>query len=177
MRDIIEIKAWQLYLITVLAVLNLIFILLVGHLNNRPIQVEQAKPAPSPSATTKPTVKAKPAPKVSAKASPRVKATSRSYVRPTATKYTSTFTPRTPSMRYAVTLIAPAQWPCLYKLWTRESGWSPRSRTGSHFGIAQLHGETSTDPFVQVDHGLAYIEHRYGVPCGAWAHSEAVGWY
>ena len=173
MRDIIEIKAWQLYLITVLAVLQLILILVAGQVVHRPIQVVQAKPAPSPSATTKPTVKAKP----TVKPTPRVKATSRSFVRPATTKYTGTFTARTPSMRYAVTLTPPAQWPCLYKLWMRESGWSPRSRTGSHLGIAQLRGETSTDAFTQVDHGLRYIEHRYGVPCGAWAHSQAVGWY
>lgn len=85
--------------------------------------------------------------------------------------------PHTPAMRYAADLMNTTQFACLSLLWHRESGWSPRSRTGSHFGIAQLRGETSTDPLVQVDHGLAYIEHRYGSPCGAWAHSQNTGWY
>jgi hypothetical protein len=29
----------------------------------------------------------------------------------------------------------------------------------------------------QIRWGLGYIEDRYGSPCGAWAHSQARGWY
>ena len=82
-----------------------------------------------------------------------------------------------PAKRYAASLVTGAQWPCLWLLWERESGWSPRSRSGPYFGIAQLRGETSTDFEVQVDHGLRYIKHRYGTPCNAWAHSQRTGWY
>lgn len=85
--------------------------------------------------------------------------------------------PHTPGMRYAAGLVTGEQWACLSRLWQRESGWSPRSRTGSHFGIAQLRGETSVDAATQVDHGLRYIENRYGSPCAAWAHSQSTGWY
>jgi hypothetical protein len=29
----------------------------------------------------------------------------------------------------------------------------------------------------QILWGLGYISGRYGTPCGAWAHSQATGWY
>ena len=99
------------------------------------------------------------------------KRSSRSHVR------SGAYPTSSPAKRYAESLVSDAQWPCLWLLWERESGWSPRSRTGSHFGIAQLSGETSTDFEVQVDHGLRYIKHRYGTPCNAWAHSQRTGWY
>ena len=99
------------------------------------------------------------------------KRSSRSYVR------SGSYPTSSPAKRYAASLVTGAQWPCLWLLWERESGWSPRSRSGPYFGIAQLRGETSTDFEVQVDHGLRYIKHRYGTPCNAWAHSQRTGWY
>ncbi|HZK58258.1 MAG TPA: transglycosylase, partial [Cryobacterium sp.] len=29
----------------------------------------------------------------------------------------------------------------------------------------------------QIEWGLGYVTDRYGTPCGAWGHSEAMGWY
>lgn len=85
-----------------------------------------------------------------------------------------------------------AQWNCLYDLWTRESGWSntaENSQSGA-YGIAQAlgHGPTNqypagpanppqSDPGTQIRWGLSYIDGRYGLPCGAWAHEEADSWY
>src|SRR5699024_5986204 len=40
------------------------------------------------------------------------------------------------------------------------------------------HGDDwQTNPATQISWGLSYIKDRYGTPCAAWSHSEAVGWY
>ena len=78
-----------------------------------------------------------------------------------------------------------AQWPCLNALWWRESRWNPlahNATSGAH-GIPQaLPGSKMgpgwwSNPRVQIRWGLRYIAGRYGGPCGAWAHSQATGWY
>ncbi|MGK2874505.1 MAG: lytic transglycosylase domain-containing protein [Nocardioides sp.] len=81
-----------------------------------------------------------------------------------------------------------SQFGCLDALWERESGWNPaahNSSSGAH-GIPQsLPGskmasagaDWATNPITQITWGLGYIQARYGSPCGAWAHSEAIGWY
>jgi hypothetical protein len=80
------------------------------------------------------------------------------------------------------------QFGCLNALWQRESGWNPRARNASSgaFGIPQaLPGskmasagaDWRTNPVTQIRWGLSYIASRYGSPCGAWAHSQATGWY
>jgi len=77
---------------------------------------------------------------------------------------------------------------CLVNLWNRESGWNPAaSNAGSGaYGIPQaLPGskmasagaDWATNPATQIKWGLDYIAGRYGTPCGAWAHSNSVGWY
>lgn len=77
---------------------------------------------------------------------------------------------------------------CLVNLWSRESGWSTTARNGSSgaYGIPQsLPGskmasagsDWRTNPATQIKWGLGYIKGRYGTPCGAWAHSQATGWY
>jgi len=80
------------------------------------------------------------------------------------------------------------QFNCLVALWNRESHWNVNSHnvsSGAH-GIPQaLPGskmasagpDWETNPRTQITWGLGYIEGRYGSPCGAWAHSEAKGWY
>ena len=89
---------------------------------------------------------------------------------------------------YARTLVSEAQFPCLDRLWTRESNWRHTATNPSSgaYGIPQaLPGgkmasagpDWRTNPLTQVRWGLSYIEGRYGSPCAAWAHSEAVGWY
>lgn len=80
-----------------------------------------------------------------------------------------------------------AHWPCLDALWSRESGWDPNARnpTSTAYGIAQFLDSTwagtgiakTADPGRQITAGLRYIAARYGDPCRAWRHSQAVGWY
>jgi uncharacterized protein YabE (DUF348 family) len=81
-----------------------------------------------------------------------------------------------------------SEWTCLESLWTRESGWShtaanpssgaygiPQSLPGSKMATAG--SDWQSNPATQIEWGLGYIADRYGSPCGAWAHSESVGWY
>jgi len=76
------------------------------------------------------------------------------------------------------------QWPCLFQLWTRESGWRvTASNPSGAYGIPQaLPGSKmgpgwQNDASVQIQWGLGYIKGRYGTPCGAWAAFNAKGWY
>jgi hypothetical protein len=80
------------------------------------------------------------------------------------------------------------QFGCLDSLYTRESNWrvNADNPTSSAYGIPQaLPGskmasagaDWATNPVTQIRWGLGYIEDRYGSPCGAWAHSQARGWY
>jgi hypothetical protein len=80
------------------------------------------------------------------------------------------------------------QFPCLDKLWNRESGWNYKaSNKGSGaYGIPQALPGTKmssagadwkTNPATQIKWGLGYIKGRYSSPCGAWSHSESVGSY
>lgn len=83
--------------------------------------------------------------------------------------------------------FASSQFSCLDALWGRESGWRVNAANPSGaYGIPQaLPGSKmssagpnwSTSATTQIKWGLGYIEARYGTPCGAWAHSEAQGWY
>jgi hypothetical protein len=75
---------------------------------------------------------------------------------------------------------------CAITLWTRESRLdhlaSPRDAKGkpisSAFGIAQLLGERSGEPELQILHAIRYLEHRYGgSACRALQHSNRTGWY
>lgn len=81
-----------------------------------------------------------------------------------------------------------SQFGCLDSLWTRESNWrvNADNPTSSAYGIPQaLPGskmssagaDWATNPVTQIRWGLGYIQDRYGSPCGAWAHSEARGFY
>jgi hypothetical protein len=80
------------------------------------------------------------------------------------------------------------QFPCLNKLWDKESGWNHRaSNSGSGaYGIPQalpgskmgsVASDWRTNPATQIKWGLNYIEGRYGTPCKAWSHSQSTGWY
>ena len=77
---------------------------------------------------------------------------------------------------------------CLVALWNKESGWNYQAYNASSgaFGIPQaLPGskmasagaDWQTNAATQISWGLGYIGGRYGSPCGAWDHSQAVGWY
>ncbi|MFR9776331.1 lytic transglycosylase domain-containing protein [Micromonospora sp. MS34] len=80
------------------------------------------------------------------------------------------------------------QFPCLDKLWTKESGWNHKAYNASSgaYGIPQalpgskmgsVADDWRTNPATQVKWGLGYIEGRYDDPCGAWQHSQSSGWY
>lgn len=78
---------------------------------------------------------------------------------------------------------------CLYRLWNRESGWRtaavnrggsgatgiPQALPGSKMASAGADWRTNAE--TQIRWGLGYIRARYGSPCGAWANSQAHGWY
>jgi hypothetical protein len=81
-----------------------------------------------------------------------------------------------------------AQWPCLDKLWKKESGWNYKAENPSSgaYGVPQaLPGskmasegdDWRTNPATQIKWGLGYIKGRYDTPCGAWGHSQDTGWY
>ncbi|SCE73974.1 lytic transglycosylase domain-containing protein [Micromonospora mirobrigensis] len=80
------------------------------------------------------------------------------------------------------------QFPCLDKLWTKESGWNHKAYNSSSgaYGIPQalpgskmgsVADDWKTNPATQIKWGLGYIEGRYDNPCGAWSHSQNNGWY
>jgi hypothetical protein len=80
------------------------------------------------------------------------------------------------------------QFPCLDKLFARESGWNPRASNASSgaYGIPQalpgskmasVASDWKTNAATQIKWGLQYIEGRYNTPCGAWSHSQNTGWY
>jgi len=80
------------------------------------------------------------------------------------------------------------QFPCLDKLWKKESGWNEEAENPSSgaYGIPQalpgskmgtVASDWRTNPATQIKWGLGYIEGRYDTPCGAWSHSQSTGWY
>ncbi len=80
------------------------------------------------------------------------------------------------------------QFSCLVSLWNKESGWNYRAYNSSSgaYGIPQaLPGskmgssgaDWQTNAATQIRWGFGYISGRYGSPCGAWSHSQSVGWY
>jgi hypothetical protein len=81
-----------------------------------------------------------------------------------------------------------AEFSCLVRLWNRESGWRVDAQNpwSGAYGIPQslpaskmaaAGADWRTNGATQIAWGLSYIAGRYGAPCGAWAHSESVGWY
>jgi hypothetical protein len=80
------------------------------------------------------------------------------------------------------------QFPCLNKLWNKESGWNAHAENkgSGAYGIPQaLPGrkmssagsDWQTNPATQIKWGLGYIKGRYKSPCGAWSTSENTGSY
>jgi hypothetical protein len=80
------------------------------------------------------------------------------------------------------------QFPCLDKLWTKESNWRTTAANTSSgaYGIPQalpgskmgsVADDWRTNPATQIKWGLGYVEGRYGSPCDAWSHSQSTGWY
>jgi len=81
------------------------------------------------------------------------------------------------------------QWSCLVELWTRESNWNylSRNRQGGAYGIPQAYpankmlrfgSDWKTNPAVQIQWGLHYLQHRYhGDACLALHKNKTRGWY
>jgi hypothetical protein len=72
------------------------------------------------------------------------------------------------------------EWECLHFLWTRESRFdhlASNQQGSSAFGIAQLLGERSREPAVQILRGLRYIDKRHGTPCKAKRFAIKHGYY
>ncbi|CAN5280690.1 hypothetical protein BH09ACT1_BH09ACT1_28520 [soil metagenome] len=79
------------------------------------------------------------------------------------------------------------QFACLVSLFNRESHWNvyaanpsgaygiPQALPGSKMASAGADWQTSAR--TQITWGLNYIAGRYLTPCGAWGHSQSVGWY
>ena len=68
----------------------------------------------------------------------------------------------------------------LMKLWGKESAWNPAADNpnSSAFGIPQLLNlDPATPAPLQIERGLAYIQHRYDKPSVAWSHWRNNGWY
>jgi hypothetical protein len=68
----------------------------------------------------------------------------------------------------------------LMKLWGKESACNPAADNpnSSAFGIPQLLNlDPSTPAPLQIERGLAYIQHRYEKPSVAWSHWRSNGWY
>lgn len=68
---------------------------------------------------------------------------------------------------------------CIYKIFMKESKFDHLAKNqqgSSAYGIAQMLGEKSKDPALQILRAYRYIEHRYGTPCKAWLHHSR-GWY
>jgi hypothetical protein len=80
-----------------------------------------------------------------------------------------------------------SQFGCLRDLWDKESDWNYRaSNPSGAYGIPQaLPGskmasegdDWRTNYKTQIRWGLGYIKSRHETPCGAWNHSQTVGWY
>jgi hypothetical protein len=80
------------------------------------------------------------------------------------------------------------QFPCLNKLWNKESGWSTSAYNSSSgaggipqalpFSKMKTEGaDYKTNAATQIRWGLKYIKGRWNTPCGAWSHSQSSGWY
>ena len=71
------------------------------------------------------------------------------------------------------------QWICLSKLWGKESAWNHLADNphSTAFGIPQILGLTTKNPYKQVDLGIKYIKHRYNTPCKAWVFHQRKGYY
>jgi hypothetical protein len=81
-----------------------------------------------------------------------------------------------------------AEFPCLEKLWTKESGWNHKASNGSSgaYGIPQslpgskmgsVADDWRTNPATQIIWGLGYIKGKYKSPCGAWTYFQNNGHY
>lgn len=60
-------------------------------------------------------------------------------------------------------VVSDKQYNCINRLWYLESRWNNKAdnRKSTAYGIAQVLGTKTSDPFKQIDLGLKYIKHRF----------------
>jgi len=79
----------------------------------------------------------------------------------------------------AQTIVGSSQYACFSNIVTRESGWDYTAQNPSSgaYGLVQANpgskmasvaSDWMTNPATQIKWGLAYMNDRYGSPCGAW---------
>ena len=78
-----------------------------------------------------------------------------------------------------IKLMNTKEFRCVELLWNAESKWNPKAnnKKSTAYGIPQLLKLTETNPYLQIDLGLKYINKRYGSTCKAWDRFKAVGHY
>lgn len=72
------------------------------------------------------------------------------------------------------------QYICISRLWYLESRWNNKSKNNKStaYGIAQVLGTKTSDPYKQIDAGLSYIASRFKSDgCKALAHHNKHGYY
>lgn len=80
-----------------------------------------------------------------------------------------------------------AEWDALFAIVSKESTWNPTAQnpTSTAYGLFQFLNSTwatvgatkTSDPRLQTEAGLRYIEQRYGTPTRAWAFHQANNYY
>lgn len=88
---------------------------------------------------------------------------------------------------YAASKVNASEYSCLVSMWNRESGWNPNAQnpTSTAYGIAQFLDSTwatvgfskTSDPYAQIDAGIAYVNKAYGGACAAWTFWQANNYY
>ena len=78
-----------------------------------------------------------------------------------------------------IKLMNAKEFRCVELLWNAESKWNPKAnnKKSTAFGIPQLLKMTETNPYLQIDLGLKYIDKRYGSTCKAWERFKKVKHY
>ncbi len=73
----------------------------------------------------------------------------------------------------------PKEFKCFDYIITRESHWNPLADNprSTAYGIGQMLGEKSKDPFTQLAKVLRYAKHRYSSMCHAMAFHIKRGWW
>ena len=80
---------------------------------------------------------------------------------------------------YTRTLLTANQYKCVSTLWGKESAWNYKADNphSTAYGIPQILGMTTNNPYEQIHKGLIYISKRYHKPCKALAFHKKHGWY
>lgn len=81
---------------------------------------------------------------------------------------------------YTRSLLPLEEYKCISQLWGKESAWNHLADNpdSTAFGIPQILGLKTVNPYTQIHKGLTYIERRYSnSACKAWKFHKRNGWY